>query len=95
MQPNMKKSGKKGIASQLLARTNVETPGFFKKLRIIGLALTAAGAALVTAPITLPVMVVTIGGYLTVAGSVLGAVSQLTVKNETRFEKFMSTSKTE
>ncbi len=91
----MKKSGIKGLAVRLIARSSAQTPGFFRKLRVIGLTLTAVGAALVTAPVALPVMVVTIGGYLTVAGSVLGAVSQLTVENESKFRKTMKASKTE
>ncbi len=85
----MKGTGTKGIAAQLIARTTATTPRFFKKLRIVGLTLTAIGAALVTAPVVLPAAVVTIGGYLTVAGSVLGAVSQLTVNDESKLKRRM------
>ncbi len=43
-------------------RLQQPTPVFFKKLRNIALALAAAGAALLTAPIGLPVLIVNIGG---------------------------------
>lgn len=58
------------------------TPKFFKKLRMIGLALAAIGATILAAPVALPAIVVKIGGYLAVAGSVMSGVSQVTVKNE-------------
>jgi uncharacterized membrane protein HdeD (DUF308 family) len=51
-------------------------------LRNIGLALAAAGGALLTAPIALPVAVVTVAGYLAVAGGVITAVSQTAVDGE-------------
>jgi len=49
-------------------------------LRTIGLSLAAAGGALLAAPIALPVGLVSLGGYLIVAGSVATAVSQAAVK---------------
>lgn len=63
-------------------RLSAPTPKFFRVLRNVGLALAAAGAAIITAPISLPATVVTIGGYLTVGASVLTAVSQITVDEE-------------
>ncbi|WP_438967150.1 hypothetical protein [Flavobacterium sp.] len=52
-------------------------------LRTIGLVLATVGTAVLTAPVSLPVIVTTIGGYVAVAGGVISAVSQLTVeKNE-------------
>lgn len=66
----------------ILNRLNAPTPKFFRKLRNIGLMLAAAGGVIVTSPISLPALVVTIGGYLTVAGAVVSAVSQATVKGE-------------
>lgn len=58
------------------------TSGFFKKIRTIGLVLAAVGGAIVAAPVSLPAVVVTIAGYLTVAGGVMTAVSQATVEGE-------------
>ena len=66
----------------LIDRVVAPTPSFFQKLRNIGLALAAISAAIISSPITLPAMVVTVAGYLAVAGTVLGAVSQTTVPGE-------------
>ena len=66
----------------LVDRALSPTPSFFQKLRNIGLALAAISAAIVAAPVSLPAIVVTIAGYLAVAGSVLGAVSQITIPND-------------
>lgn len=62
----------------LLKRVKAPTPPFFKVLRTIGLAMAALGGTLLSAPVALPVVLTTVGGYLTVAGGVLSAVSQLT-----------------
>lgn len=66
----------------LQERLTAPTPRFFRKLRNFGLIITAVSAAVLTAPVTLPSVVITIAGYLAVAGSVLGAVSQATVESE-------------
>jgi hypothetical protein len=58
------------------------TPKFFKVLRKIGIGLAAAGGALLTAPVALPAAVLTIAGYITVAGTVMTAVSQTAVESE-------------
>lgn len=63
-------------------RITAPTPRFFKVLRNIGLVLAAVGGTILTAPVALPTVIVTIGGYVMVAGGVLSAVSQLTVKEE-------------
>ena len=62
----------------IIKRVKTPTPKFFKVLRNIGLALAAVGGTILVAPIALPVVITTVGGYLTVAGGVLSAVSQLT-----------------
>ena len=62
----------------IIKRAKAPTPKFFKVLRNIGLALAAIGGTILAAPIALPVVVITIGGYVAVAGGVLSAVSQLT-----------------
>jgi uncharacterized membrane protein HdeD (DUF308 family) len=66
----------------VIKRVKSPTPKFFKVLRNIGLVLAAVGGTILTAPISLPVAVVTIGGYVAVAGGVLSAVSQLTTKED-------------
>jgi uncharacterized membrane protein HdeD (DUF308 family) len=69
--------------NKIVERATAPTPKFFKVLRTIGLALATVGGVVLTAPVSLPVIVTTIGGYVAVAGGVISAVSQLTVeKNE-------------
>ena len=67
----------------IVQRMKAPTPKFFRVLRKVGLALAAAGGALLAAPIALPVGLVTAAGYLTVAGAVATAVSQSAVDGET------------
>lgn len=61
-------------------RCGQETPPFFRKLRLIGLAVAAAGTAVLAAPVALPALVTAIGGYLIVGGTVATAVSQATIE---------------
>lgn len=63
-------------------RANAPTPKFFKILRTVGLSLLAISGSIIAAPIALPATVVTIAGYVAVAGGVLSAVSQVTVDDE-------------
>ena len=67
---------------KVVERIKAPTPKFFKILRSIGLALLAISGTIVAAPIVLPVTVVTVAGYMAVAGGVISAVSQLTVAEE-------------
>jgi uncharacterized membrane protein HdeD (DUF308 family) len=62
----------------IIKRVKYPTPKFFKVLRNIGLVLAAVGRTILAAPVALPAIVVTIGGYVAVAGGVISAVSQLT-----------------
>lgn len=71
---------------KLIERLKAPTPKFFRVLRNVGLALAAAGGALLTAPISLPASVIAAAGYLTVAGGVITAVSQSAVNGETDCE---------
>ncbi len=66
----------------LIDRLKAPTPKFFKILRNVGLGLAAAGGVIVASPISIPAIVVTIGGYLIVAGSVATAVSQAVTTSE-------------
>ncbi len=68
----------------VIDRLALPTPTFFQKLRNIGLVLAAVSAAIVAAPVALPAIVVTVAGYLAVAGTVLGAVSQITIPADTK-----------
>ena len=67
---------------KLVKRAQAPTPKFFKVLRNVGLVLAAIGGTILAAPIALPVVLTSVGGYLVVAGGVASAVSQLTVKED-------------
>ena len=69
---------------KVVERIKAPTPKFLKILRSIGLALLAISGTIVAAPIVLPVTVVTVAGYMAVAGGVISAVSQMTVNDEDR-----------
>ena len=58
------------------------TPKFFKTLRTIGLVIGLAGGAILASPVVLPAAIVTIGGYLALAGSIVTGVSQTVVGKE-------------
>lgn len=82
---------KKNIISQIVERCKADTPPFFKKLRLVGLTLAAAGGVLVASPIAIPAGLITVGGYLIVAGSVATAVSQVAVMDEKECEEQTAT----
>lgn len=67
---------------KLVKRAQAPTPKFFKVLRNVGLVLATIGGTILAAPIALPVVLTSVGGYLVVAGGVASAVSQLTVKED-------------
>ncbi|HAS58628.1 MAG: hypothetical protein CL554_19800 [Algoriphagus sp.] len=71
----------------IIERAKAPTPKFFKVLRNVGLALAAAGGALLAAPISLPAGIVALGGYLTVGGTVLTEVSQVTVEDGAKADR--------
>ena len=65
----------------VVERVKAPTPKFFKTLRNIGLALAAIGGAILAAPVAVPAALITVAGYVTLAGSVITAVSQTAVDN--------------
>lgn len=70
---------KKANEMSIVDRINAPTPPFFKKLRTIGIVVGIVGGALATAPVALPVAIVSLSGYLITAGSVLTAIASVTV----------------
>ena len=66
----------------IVDRAQAPTPKFFRILRSIGLVLLAVSGTILTAPVALPVALVSAAGYFAVAGGVISAVSQMTVNNE-------------
>ena len=65
----------------LVQRLTAPTPKILKIFRTVGLSLAAAGGAILAVP-AMPAVLVTIAGYMIAAGSVMTAVSQVTVEGE-------------
>jgi len=68
--------------NKMIERMKQPTPLFFQKVRNIGLTFGAVGAALLASQVALPAFLVKIAGYLVVAGTVAGTVSQAAVQEE-------------
>lgn len=66
----------------VVERAQAPTPKFFKMLRNIGIIVATIGGVILTAPVALPAAIVTVGGYLAVAGGVISAISQVTVDDK-------------
>jgi ABC-type xylose transport system permease subunit len=66
----------------LVERVMAPTPKFFKTLRTIGLVIGLVGGAILASPVVLPAAIVTVGGYLALAGSIVTGVSQTAVGKE-------------
>src|SRR6187401_3119336 len=63
----------------VMKRVKAPTPKFFKVLRSVGLVLLGISGSVIAAPVALPAVVVSVAGYMAVAGGVISAVSQMTV----------------
>ena len=70
----------KKTASELKIRWNGETPTFWKNVQKIGVVAGAIGGVIVASPVALPAALVTLSGYLLLAGSVTATLAQLTVE---------------
>jgi ABC-type xylose transport system permease subunit len=73
---------KKPNEMNIVERLSSPTPPLFKKLRTIGVVIGVVGGALATAPVSLPVAIVSLSGYLITIGSVITAVSSVAVDDE-------------
>lgn len=71
----------------IVQRAKAPTPKFFRVMRSVGLALLAISGTIIATPVALPVAVVTVAGYVAVAGGIMSAVSQITVNDEENFNK--------
>ncbi len=67
---------------KLVKRMKEPTPPFFRKIRNIGVVIASVSGAILAAPVALPAAIVTVAGYLAVAGTVAGAVSQVATNPE-------------
>jgi len=63
---------------ELKDRWKSKTPKFWKTIQKIGIVAGAVGTILITAPVSLPVVLVSAGGYLVTAGGITAALAQLT-----------------
>lgn len=63
-------------------RLKAKSPKFFKCITNVCVALGAIGGVILAAPVSLPLIITTIGGYLVVAGSIGASVSKLTVEDK-------------
>ena len=75
-------AGKPAAELTLAERVMAPTPKFFKTLRTIGLVIGLVGGAILASPVVLPAAIVTVGGYLALAGSIVTGVSQTAVGKE-------------
>ncbi|MDP2089475.1 MAG: hypothetical protein Q8J84_08760 [Flavobacteriaceae bacterium] len=66
----------------IVDRAKAPTPKFFRILRTVGLTLLAVSGSVLAAPVALPAALVSVAGYLAVAGGVISAVSQITTTIE-------------
>lgn len=79
----------------ILKRALAPTPRFFRVLRTIGLVLAGVGGSILASPMQLPQLLIDLGGYFTVAGGVLSAVSQFAVDDSERAPFFSEESEDE
>ncbi|MBD8084554.1 hypothetical protein [Chryseobacterium caseinilyticum] len=64
----------------ILERCSAPVPELFRKLRNTGLILVGAGSAVLASQLEVAHKLVNIAGYITLAGGMIAAVSQLTVR---------------
>ena len=69
-------------ALTLAQRVAAPTPKFFRILRTIGVVVGLVGASILASPVALPAALVSIGGYLALAGTIVTGVSQTAVGKE-------------
>lgn len=66
----------------ITSRIRSKTPRFFRIVRNVGAVLGAVSLAIVSTPVSLPVGLVTLAGYLAVGSGVATAVAQCAKENE-------------
>lgn len=67
---------------KLRDRWKAKTPKFWKKIQRIALITGAISGAILTAPISLPGLLITSAGYIAVASSTIAGMSQLTKEDQ-------------
>ena len=71
----------------VIERVKAPTPKFFKTLQRVGISVAAVGGAILASPVALPAGLISVAGYLTIAGTVMVAVSQAAVDDEAKKDK--------
>ena len=71
---------------EIVNRFQSPTPGFFKKLIRVGVIIGTIGAGIITAPVSLPALIVTVGGYMAAIGGVAATVSKLAVDDNAKID---------
>jgi hypothetical protein len=66
----------------IVDRVVAPCPLFFKKIRNIALIIGGVATAVLTAPVSLPAIAVTVAGYLVTASGVAVTISQCTVDGD-------------
>ncbi|MFA5300999.1 MAG: hypothetical protein WC389_22630 [Lutibacter sp.] len=66
---------KKQIKEFYKERVTSETPDYWKKIRMIGLIIVGVGTALMTAPVSLPAVLVSAGSYMVWIGGVAAGLA--------------------
>ena len=62
-------------------RISAKSPKLFQKITNVCIMLGVVGGVILAAPVSLPLLITTIGGYMVVAGSIGASVSKLTVSD--------------
>lgn len=65
----------------LAQRWKAPTPKFWKKVQKVAITLGAVAGVILTAPVSLPAVVITTAGYVATAGTVAATLSQLTIQD--------------
>ena len=76
------------LLTEVKNRATAPTPPFFQMVKKAGLIIAAIGTAVLTAPGSIPAILLTYAGYAVTAGTVLVTISQLTV-DDGAFEKLL------
>lgn len=67
---------------RLKHRARSKTPKFWKKVQKVGLLAAGIATVIATAPVSLPAAIVSVGGYLAVAGGTVAVLSQFTMEHD-------------
>jgi len=67
---------------KIKTRFQKKSPKLFQRITNACVVIGAVGAVIISAPISLPVLITSLAGYMVVAGSIGASISKLTVDNK-------------